>query len=369
MSEAKVNYYEVLVDTPMHELDEANGFAFPIKSENGNKWIVKKGQYVKSFGQLRSLKNTNKAKETYLLLVNGNGVNLKDVTLFKDEVDDCGCDMMPIAKPTDLEKLKEYNDSLPKESNNAHKKLDKNSAYKNKKEGFDKSGLIGFLLGAIIVGGFMWFKTKDKKKAIIGAIAGAFLGMVIGYLIGRRGTKKIAEVKNIEKEISKVSEDNKINEDDESNSESQEFLQLGQEYSFSIPYPIYATVYSDNAFYVARDKENNKIMLDANKIVRGKLVEVKEPQLFIVDVKNKKVIKVKNKKPLPFVEIGNNLFIPLALTDKTSMISTEDAMRYLDGENNLDNEIYIKGRYSGKRNFFMMYVPNHEETIRKKYGK
>lgn len=364
-NDAKVNYYEVMQDTAMHELDEANGFAFPVKNEKGNKWIVNKGQYVKSFGQLKTLKNTDKVKETYLLLVNGNGVILKDVTLYQDEVDDCGCDMMPIAKPTDLEKLEES-----KSENNVHKPLNKNDAYLNKKGKFDKSGIIGFVLGAAIGGGVLWFKTKDKKKAMIGAIAGAVIGMVIGYLIGRRGTKKIADVNTID-EIEKVATNTEINEStgkEEKEAETQQFLQLGQEYDFTVPFPIFALVYAENAFYVARDKDKNQVKLNANTSVRGKLVEVKEPELFILDNKGKKVSKVKNKKPLPFLEIGKNLYVPLAMVDKNSMIATEEVMNYMDGQNVLDEEIYVKGRYAGKKYFYLMYMPTHDATIRSKYG-
>lgn len=361
-SEAKVNYYEVMQDTAMHELDDANGYAFPVKNEKGNKWIVNKGQYVKSFGQLKTLKNTDKVKETYLLLVNGNGVILKDVTLYQDEVDDCGCDMMPIAKPTDLEKLEE--------SKNVHKPLNKKDAYLNKKGTFDKSGIIGFVLGAAIVGGVLWFKTKDKKKAMIGAIAGAVIGMVIGYLIGRRGTKKIADVKTIE-EIEKVAENPEINETtgkEEKGADEQQFLQLGQEYDFTVPYPIFALVYGDNAFYVARDKDKQQVKINANTSIKGKLVEVKEPELFVLDNKGKKVSKVKNKKPLPFLEIGKNLYVPLAMVDKSSMIAPEEVMSYMDGNDVLNDEIYVKGRYAGKKYFYLMYMPTHDATIRNKYG-
>lgn len=113
MNDVKINYYEVQENTPMWEIDEMNKVALPIGLKEGrdvrgkNVWTVDKGQYVKSFGQTRNLKSTSGKKEEFLLLVNGNGILMKDVALFKDEVDDCGCDGNPIATPTDLSKLNE----------------------------------------------------------------------------------------------------------------------------------------------------------------------------------------------------------------------------------------------------------------------
>lgn len=365
MAEEKVNYYQVMQNTAMHELDEINGIAFPVKNDQGKKWIVDKDQYVKSFGQLRSLKNTDKVKETYLILVNGNGVILKDVTLFQDEVDDCGCDMMPIAKPTDMEKLEESKN----QAGTPHKKYDKESGYVNKKGGFDSAGIIGFILGAVIVGGIVWFKTKDKKKAILSAIGGAVIGMVIGYLIGRRGTKKMATINKLE-DTQKLTTNNAINEPtgkEDAKAENQDFLQLGESYDLVITNPVYAMLYADNTFYVARNKNNEKIKLKPNSIIRGKLVEVKDPEIFVLDTSNKKITKVKNKKPLPFLEIGKDLYIPLALLDKGAAITSDEANQYLNGQNSLEDEIYVKGRYAGKKYFYLMYSPVHNEAITKLY--
>lgn len=361
MSDEKVNYYQVMQDTAMHELDDANGYAFPVKSDSGKKWIGDKGQYVKSFGQLRTLKNPDKVKETYLVLVNGNGVVLKDVTLYQDEVDDCGCDMMPIAKPTDMQKLEESRMA----TNTQHKQLNKQEAYVNKKSGFDTNGIIGFILGGLVVGGIVWFKTKDKKKTIFAAIGGAVIGMIIGYLIGRRGTKKLAVVNKIE-ETEKLTNNAIINEPigkEDANVENQDFLQLGQSYDLMVTNPVYVMIYEDNTFYLARNKNNQKIKLKPNSVIRGKLVEVKDPELFVLDASNKKIAKVKNKKPLPFFEIGKGLYMPLALLDKSAAISNDEANEYLSGKNNLEDEIYIKGRYAGKKYFYLMYMPVHDKLI------
>lgn len=357
MSDVKVNYYEVLQNTAMHDLDDSNGgYAFPVKSENGGRWNVKKGQYVKSFGQTRTMKDTNKKKETYLVLVNGNGVKLSDVTLYENEVDDCGCDAMPIAKPTDLEKLAE---------SKKHNTIDKESAYVNKKTKVDRSGLIGFLIGAVIGALIGWFTTKDKKKALLIGLAGGFIGMVIGYLKGRQGTKKIDVVSSTD-QMEKTAMNTSVQSSNGDNqSTNQEFLQLGQSYDFTVPKTVFALMYVDDTFFVARDGQDNRIMITPDKIFKGKLIEVKDPQIFVADPSSKKVNKVKSRKPIPFVKIGESLYVPLALTDKSSMIAPAKVAEYLNGSGELEEEVYVKGRYAGKKQFFLAYTPEHDAEIRK----
>jgi len=377
MSDVKINYYEILKTTPMWELDDMNKVALPIKlkddknisANGGNVWNVEKGKYVKSFGQTRTLKSyPDNKKEEFLLLVNGSGVLIKDLSLYKDEVDDCGCDGNPIATPTDLNKLEV-------ENKEEHKELDKESAFVNKSSSFDKSGLFGFLLGAAIGGAIMWYSTKDKKKTIIGAIAGAFLGMIIGYFIGRRGTKKVDTLNKLE-EIERISNSEvpvvpeepgiKAKEDDSS---KKGFFQLGETYELSIPYPIYALIYEKNTFYVASSKKGDKAILKPNSRIKGKLVEVKQPGFFVANPTTKKVDKIVSKKPLPYLDLGNNLYIPLAVVEPTSMISPEEAMKYLNGGGGLEDDVYVKGRYAGQRLFNLMYMPAHAVIIGQKYGR
>jgi hypothetical protein len=360
MSDVKINYYEVQKDTPMMELDEMNGFAYPIKNDKNKNWDINKGQYVKSFGTTKVLKNTEKEKKTYLVLVNGNGVLMNDVTLYKDEVDDCGCDGNPIAKPTDMDKL---------EMKPIHNKLNEESAYINKTSKFDKSGIVGLIVGGLLVGLIVWFKTKDKKKALIGAGAGAFIGMLIGYFIGRRGLKKVETLSKLE-QTERIANANiqEVQAGSKSDSDKQDFFQLGETYDFSIPYPVYALTYENNSFFIVKDKDGNKAVIKPSGKVRGKLVEVKEPNIFIADPSSKKVNKVKSKKPLPFLDLGNKIFIPLSVVEPNSMISTEEAMNYLNGNGGLEEEIYVKGRYSGKRLFNLMYIPAYAVIIKQKFG-
>lgn len=361
MSDVKINYYQVLNNTPMWDIDESNGVALIAKTEQGKKWTVDKDKYVKSFGQIRTLKTPDQKKEQFLVLVNGNGVLVKEVKLYKDEVDDCGCDGNPIATPTDLDKL----DDIEME----HSEINKESAYVNKTSRFDKSGLFGLFIGALIGSGIVWFSTKDKKKTIIGAVSGAVLGMIIGYFIGRRGTKKLETMSKLD-EIERVAANTEVENVDagsKSDSDKQGFFQLGQMYDFTIPYPVYAMLLEDNTFYVAKDTKGNKAIIKPKK-VRGKLVEVKEPNIFVADPSSKKVVKIQSKKPLPFLDLGNNIFIPLAVAEPSSMISTEEAMKFLSGEGGLDEDIYVKGRYAGKKSYNLMYMPNYAVTIKQKFG-
>jgi hypothetical protein len=370
MSDVKINYYEVQQDTAMWELDEMNKVALPVALKDGkdvrgkNVWTIEKGKYVKSFGQTRNLKSPSGKKEEFLLLVNGNGILMKDVTLYKDEVDDCGCDGNPIATPTDLNKL---NDTEIVE----HKEIDKESAYVGKTSKFDKSAIAGFFIGAVIGSLIMWFATKDKKKTIIGAVSGAVLGIVFGYFLGRRGTKKLETVQKldqIEKEAKNPTVETVNTTSEKTNSDTQNFFQLGESYDFSIPYPVYAMTLENNTFYVASDKDKGKVILKPNSRVKGKLVEVKEPEFFVADPASKKVVKIKSKKPLPFLDLGNQMYIPLSMVDPSSMISPEEAMRFLSTGNGLEEEVYVKGRYAGKRFFNLMYMPTHAVVVGKNYG-
>ena len=363
----------------MWELDETNKVALPVVMDDNknvsiekgkNVWTVDAGQYVKSFGQTRSLKTPDNKKEEFLLLVNGSGVLVSDVKLYKDEVDDCGCDGNPIALPTEVKKAMEAEQA--KQDKSEHKPLNQESAYINKTSKFDKSGLIGFLIGAVIGATIMWFVSKkDKKKTIIGAVAGAFIGMVIGYFIGRRGTKKLETVKSLD-QIEKKTNSQPTTVEKEDNlkpqASKQEFLQLGQTYDFSLPYPVYPMIYQNEAFYVAKDQSGNKMILKSGSKVRGKLVEVKEPQVFVANPATKKVDKIKNKKPLPFLLIGDNMFIPLSVVEPTAAITMEDAMNYINGQGGLQDEVYVKGRYAGKRVYNLMYLPAYAVILKDKFG-
>ena len=362
MSDVKINYYRVLKNnTPMWDIDETNGVALIVKTEQGKKWTVDKDMYVKSFGQTRNLRTQDQKKEQFLVLVNGNGVSMKDIELYKDEVDDCGCDGNPIATPTDLEKANETVE---------YKKLDKESAYVSDsgtgKSRFDKKSVACFFAGASIGAAIMWFSTKEKKKTIIGAIAGGVLGVIIGYFIGRGGIKKTGVVENIDDISKKANTDNieNVEAGAKTDSDKQGFFQLGQSYDFSIPYPVYALLYEENTFFVAEDsKKGNKAVIKAGSKIAGKLVEMKDANFFVPDPKTKKITKIKSNKPLPFLDLGNNIFIPLAVVEPTSMFSSEQVKNYLSGQG-ADEDVYVKGRYAGKKSYLLMCNPAYTAIIK-----
>lgn len=355
MSEVKMNYYEVLKDTPVLDYDRTHKVAIPMKSRDNKKWMIEKGKYVKSFGNTASAKTQN-GKEDILILVNGNAVKMSDVKLHVDEVDDCGCDGNPIALPTDVAK------AMMKERKYEDVKFIKqeSSFAMPEKPKFDKSAVIGFIIGAVVVGGILWFRTKDKKKAIIGAAAGAFIGMVIGYFIGKRGYKKIATVENVNETEADTSAG--IPSQPSSNSpnldaNNQEFLQVGQRYNFSLKMPVYAMTLKDGVMYVAKSSSGQKMMLKPKGHWSGNLVQIDNPQFFIFDADTKKIVKVQSNKPLPFIDLGNNLFAPLSATEQSASITPEELKEYVSGDIMLDEEIYVKGRYAGKRYYNIIYSP------------
>ncbi len=362
-----IKYYEVLNPAVIWKLDDMNRVATPEKSKSNKSWMVEKGKYVKSFGQSSRYK-THTGKEELLTLVNGMGIKMSDVTLYADKVDDCGCDGNPVAKASDMEKL---DDAVA--GNGDHKKLDKESAYLGgKKSKFDKSALVGFFIGAVIGTLVLWFSTKDKKKTIIGAVCGAIIGLVIGYFFGKRGETKQTTVEKLD-EIEKEADADNVEpvtapkEKDSAN--NKEFLQLGETYDFALPNSVYAMTYGNGSFYVAKNKAGTRIKLNIGEVLKGKLVEVKDPQFFVPDPKSKKIIKVRSNKPLPFLDLGKKLYIPLSVVSQDSVIDTQQAMDFLTGGGSLDQEIYIKGRYAGKKSFNLMYMPTHDPAIRQMFGK
>ncbi len=368
MTDVKLNYYEITQDTNILDLDDNNNVAIPTHDgERDGLFKVKKGKLVKSFGQTKRYKTQDKKQEV-LILVNGNGVLANAVKLFKGQVDDCGCDGNPFVEQEDMDKLTPGME---------HKEINKESSYVGGKKTFNKSGIIGLFVGIAIAALIVWAKTKDKKKTIIAAIGGAILGFVIGYFIGKRGEKKTGAVEKLaelDQQITekttatpKVSEAPQAQKKAEVDS-SKDFFQLGETYDFKVPYPVYAMVYSsDGAFRVAKNGDQ-KVAIKPGVAVTGKLVEIESPQLFVVDTKNKQVITIKSKKPLPFLDIGNKMYLSLSMVVPSSMITPEEVINFLNGQGGLDDEIYLKGRYAGKRQYNLMYSPVHEATIREMYG-
>lgn len=360
-----IKYFEVLNRTVLWKLDDTNRVAIPVIVSGNKKETVEKGKYVKSIGQTGRYRTRDDGKMDFLILVNGMGIRLSDVTLYADKVDDCGCDGNPIAKPTDMEKLAE--------ATNDHQKLDKESAYLGtKKKRFDKSAIIGFFIGAIVGALVVWYSTKDKKKTLIAAGICAFIGMVIGYFMGKRGETVQTTVQSLD-EIEKESDTDEVQRvespKEKDDAGAKDYLQLGQTYDFVLPNSVYAMIFGQGTFYVAKNKQGSRVVLKKGEVLKGKLVEVKEPQFFVPDPKSKKIVKIKSKKPLPFLDLGNKLYMPLSVVSPESIIDTQEGMDFLDGQRALDQEIYIKGRYAGKKAFNLMYMPTHDSAIRQRYGK
>ncbi len=371
MSEVKINYYELIQDANMLELDDSNKVAVGIANTNKKGlWVIKSGKLVKSFGQTKRYK-TQEGKQDVLILVNGNGIILNKVKLFKGEVDDCGCDGNPFVQESDIDKMETTTEHIPINKEQAYV----NSKGEEKKSRFDKSAIMGLFFGLIMGGLILWFTTKDKKKTLIGAVSGAIIGFIIGYFIGKRGESKkeiIPTLDKITKETDApaplVAEDTKSKLDAKKDGKS-DFFQLGQTYDFNVIQPAYVMTLSNGTFNIAKNN-GQRVVIKSGVVIKGKLTEVESPELFVVDPKTKQVIKVQSKKPLPFLEINENMYLPLSMVDPSSVISPEEAIRFLNGEPGLlEEEIYVKGRYAGKRLFNLMYSPVHDATIRQMFGK
>lgn len=375
----KIKYYQVLKETAFFTVDEVNKVGIPIKGKSGKKWTVNKGKYVKSFGDVRTLK-TQDGRHKFLILVNGAGILNDNVVLYNDEVDDCGCDGNPIATPTDLEKLngtKQIDETNNVINQNESVMKNENVIENAKEKKTDKNGFIGFLIGAAIGGGIMWFSTKDKKKTIIGAVVGALLGMIFGYLMGRRGTKKLEtiedtdaiEIKNnddIEKSKStQAKEEISSKKQSQEKGSGEDFYKIGDEYTFIMPQNFSVMSYDGGTMFVSKDKNNKKVIITKGQEVSGKIVEIKNPNIFIFDPIEHNAVKIQSKKPLPYIKLKgtNNSYIPLSAITEDSVITKENAEDYLSGVDEMVDEIYVKGRYCGLKAFNLMYCPQYDKTI------
>jgi hypothetical protein len=211
----------------------------------------------------------------------------------------------------------------------------------------------------------MWFTTHDKVKTVLGIIAGAILGGIIGRFIGRRGEnvvdQKVYAPAEIEQEVAGAEKREEVIQAKDASKEM--FLQIGQAYTFfNMPQSVSLLTLKDNAFWVAKDKSGNKLKTD--KSVTGMIVEAQKPVVFVLNPKTKNIEKWKSNKPLPFLEVGENLYIPLALTDSTSVVSEVEVQQYVNGMAGLSEEVYIKGRYAGKRFYYLTYVPQLADAIK-----
>lgn len=368
MGNILIKYYKVTSPATIYNVDDYNKRVFPKKNNSGKHMVVKKGKFLKSLGLVERHRLESGSKPDFLILVNGEAVKLTDVELYQDDVDDCGCDGNPIAKPTDMEKL---------DGNMGENKFDE-TENGNKKEGyigwkkFDKSQIICAILGAVVFGGIIWMVTKNKTKTIIGIIVGLIIGGVIGRFMGRSGEKKLEEDVDLNDTEQEIDTDGLQYESDTNvkvHSDEQQFLQIGQKYDFKLAQSLRPMAYSNGAFYVAKDKSGEKLIIKSNVKLNGKLVEITSPELFTLNPFSKTIEKNKINKPLPFIEIKKGLYVPLALIEPSSFVSSDEIISYAEGKTPLSDEIYVKGRYAGKRSYFALYMPSNEEAIKIRYGK
>ncbi len=378
MADVKIQYYEVLRNTPLLEYDATHNVATPVQVESKYNGIIEQGKYVKSFGIIKPAK-TGKGKTEVLVLVNNNAVRLADVKLYKDQVDDCGCDGNPIALPTEVAKALQA--EVEASGTNDYSVVPKDYAPESKfmtaediKSKFDKSAIIGLLVGMVLIATAVWWKTKSKSKTAIGAVMGAIMGFIIGYFIGKRGEKRIGTFDHVADTEATSSETFAGNTSSSStgtqreDAEQAQFLQVGNTYDFTPKWSAYVMTLENGVLYRAKDANGNKMIVKAKGKWPGKLVQIDAPSFFVFDQADSKIAQIQSNKPLPFIDLGNNFFIPLAITDASANITADELNQFLAGLAPLSEESYVKGRYAGKRLYNLVYMSNHDAAIRSLVG-
>jgi uncharacterized protein YcfJ len=350
MSEFRVKHYSVERNATVYKVDPYYNVAVPISKE-GKHTYIQKGKIIKSLGEQKRLVLQSREKFDFLVLVNGDAVKMDDVKFIKE--DDKCCDGDGSQENTEAK----YSES-DKDKNKMPEKRPDKSAYLNKSR-FDKGMVTGAIVGAVLLGAVLWFTTGGNKvKTMLGIVAGAILGGVIGRFAGRRGEKTISTTEeSIEKEVadtsSATSSATSENERGAAKPADKElFLQIGETYLFTLAKPSPLLTY-DNGFYIVKDKGKHSFV---SGTIKAKIVEANEPAMFVLNQATGKIEKKVINKPLPFLEVGKNLFVPMAFVSPTSIITPEEMKGYAAGAVKLDDEIYVKGRYAGKRWYYLTYT-------------
>lgn len=351
MSDFRVKHYSVERNATVYKIDPYYNVAVPISRE-GKHVYIQKGKVIKSLGETKRLMLQSKERMDFLVLVNGDAVKMDDVKFIKE--DDKCCQGGEQERTED--KYSESDKDKDKDKSVAEKRPDK-SAYLNKSR-FDKGMVTGAIIGAILLGAVVWFATGGNKlKTMIGIVAGAVLGGIIGRFAGRRGEKTISTTEeSMEKEVNTdVSSATSGKERGAAKSAEKElFLQIGETYLFDLAKPSYVLTY-DNGFYIAKDKDGKNPILSGT--IKAKIIEANEPAMFVLNQATGKIEKRIINKPLPFLEVGKDLYVPMAFVSPSSVITGDEMKAYASGQAKLDEEIYVKGRYAGKRSYYLTYIP------------
>jgi hypothetical protein len=353
MEELRTKTFRVLRNTTAYSADGYYNVAVPKKrGDTGKHQHIPKGTLVKSLGNKKRLMLQSKEKPEFLILTSGDAVKMEDVEPYEEEKDEQWVEM-----PSD-ENLEEIEKPMER-------------AYVTKR-GVDKGMVWGIIIGAILFGAVTWFVTKSKTKAFFGMVIGGFVGGVVGRFMGRSGEKVISSGEKISSSEIERAAGSLLSASAKTEglkpAENEPFLQLGKEYLFKLAQPAYVVTMKDGVFYVVTDKNGKRVSLDDKNRIRGMVVEAGSSIVFAYDPAKNRIEKWQSNKPLPLLEVGDNLFVWMALVEPSSVITDEQFNAYVGGTDKLEEEIYIKGRYAGKKQYFLMYMPRLAGEIGNKIG-
>lgn len=359
MATNKVNikYYSVDNTATIYEPNTYHNYATPKKSKRGKHLNIQKGKVLKSFGETKRLKLSTGEKPEFLILINGDAIKNNAVKLYKANVSDVHAGGSPIVNSSELSKAGKETAILEESGFTGGKKM-------------DKLAISGLFVGAVVGGAMLWYKTRQKSKVFIGIFIGAIIGLIIGLIIsktkGKEGKNDIVD--KIDSESDFDLSKNTPKKGTPSTADAK-FLQTKKEYEFYVPQAVYASKKVGNTMYIATDKKKNKIQLQPYKKYTGILETVNNPEIFIVDRRKKAIRKGKITKPLPYFKMAKDIYVPLSSVHDKAIIVAKEVQEFVNNKNNIDDDVYIKGRYGGKRYFNLLYLPQYEESLKKIYQK
>lgn len=352
-----IKYYSVTHGATIYEPNTYHNVATPKKSAKGKHLNIQKGKVLKSFGETKRLKLSTGEKTEFLLLINGDAIKTSHVKLYKANVSDIHAGGSPIVSSEELAKAGKETPLFEESGFGEGKKL-------------DKLALSGLVVGALVGGGLVWYKTREKNKMLMGIFLGAIIGVVIGLIISRTSKKKGENdiVDKIEKESDFDLSKNKPKEGTPTTADAT-FLQTKKEYEFYVPQAVYASKKVGNTMHIATDKKGKKIKLEPYKKYSGKLETINNPQIFLLDRRKKSIRKGTVTKPIPYFNLGKDVYVPLSAVHDKAIIVEKEVVDFINNRGNIDDDVYIKGRYGGKRYFNLLYLPQYEERLKKIYQK